>query len=99
MEVFPQTKATGKEETVALRDDISTLNARAKSWDYKKVGGTRWGDNVTANYSAYMDWLLKNAVIKEKVVVADMVTNDLLDEINTFDTAAISAEAKAYKAK
>ena len=98
-EVFPQTKATGKEETVALRDDISTLNARAKSWDYKKVGATRWGDNVTANYSTYMDWLLKNAVIKDKVVVSDMVTNDLLDDINTFDTAAISAEAKAYKAK
>lgn len=98
-EVFPQTKATGKDEASALRDDIATLSARAKSWEYKKADATRWGDNVAANYSAYMDWLLKNGVIKAKIVVADMVTNDLLDEINAFDTAAIEAQAKAYKAK
>lgn len=98
-EVFPQTKATGKDEASALRDDIATLSARAKSWEYKKADGTRWGDNVMANYSTYMDWLLKNGVIKEKVAVTDLVTNDLLDEINAFDTAAITAQAKTYTAK
>ena len=98
-EVYPQTKATGKDEASALRDDISTLNARAKSWNFEKVGGKRWGDNVTENYAAYIDWLLKNAVIKQKVAVSDLVTNDLLDEINAFDTAAVTAEAKAYKPK
>src|SRR5262249_33802533 len=28
-EVFPQSKATGKDEATAMRDDVSTLNARA----------------------------------------------------------------------
>jgi len=63
-DVYPATKATGKDEATALRDDISTLNARAKSWDYAKVGAKRWGDNVTENYATYIDWLLKNGVIK-----------------------------------
>jgi NitT/TauT family transport system substrate-binding protein len=98
-EVYPQTKATGKDEATAMRDDIATLNARAKSWAYEKVGAKRWGDNVTENYSTYIDWLLKNGVIKQKIPVGDMVVNDLLDEINTFDTAAIVAEAKAIKSK
>jgi NitT/TauT family transport system substrate-binding protein len=98
-EVYPQTKATGKDETTAIKDDIATLNARARSWAYERVGAKRWGDNVTENYTTYIDWLLKNGVIKQKIPVADMVVNDLLDEINAFDTAAIVAEAKAAKGK
>jgi NitT/TauT family transport system substrate-binding protein len=98
-EVYPQTRATGKDEATALRDDVATLNARAKSWAFEKVGAKRWGDNVTENYTTYIDWLLKNGVIKQKIPVAEMVVNDLLDEINAFDTAAITAEAKAYKTK
>jgi NitT/TauT family transport system substrate-binding protein len=98
-DVYPQTRATGKDEATALRDDIATLNARAKSWAYEKVGAKRWGDNVTENYTSYIDWLLKNGVIKQKIPVGEMVVNDLLDEINAFDAAAIVAEAKAYKAK
>ncbi len=98
-EIYPQTKATGKDEATALRDDVSTLNARARSWDYAAVGAKRWGDNVEANYGPYIDWLLKNGVIKEKIPIADLITNDLLAEINAFDTAAVKAEAKAYKLK
>ena len=98
-EVYPQTRATGKDEATALRDDLITLEARAKNWRYEPVGGKRWGDNVEANYQAYLDWLLKQDVIKAKADVKDLVTNDLLDEVDNFDEAALVAEAKAYKAK
>jgi hypothetical protein len=36
-------------------------------------------------------------VIKEKVDAKDLITNELIDEINKFDTGKIVAEAKAYK--
>jgi NitT/TauT family transport system substrate-binding protein len=98
-EVYPQTRATGKDEATALRDDLITLDARAKNWRYEPVGGKRWGDNVEANYQAYLDWLLKQDVIKAKTDAKDLVTNDLLDEVDNFDEAALVAEAKAYKAK
>jgi NitT/TauT family transport system substrate-binding protein len=98
-EVFPQTKATGKDEATALRDDLITLGARAKNWRYEPVGGKRWGDNVVANYQAYLDWLLEQGIIKTKTNANDVVTNDLLDEVDNFDEAALIAEAKAYKAK
>ncbi len=98
-EVYPQTKSTGKDEATALKDDIATLEARAKNWKFEPVGAKKWGDNVEANYTAYLDWLLAQGVLKEKIATADMITNDLIGEINSFDPAAIAAEAKAYKMK
>jgi len=96
-EVFPQTKPTGKTEEVALRDDVNTLLARAKNWRLEAGGVTKWGYNSEANYGAYVDFLVKNGVLKEKMPVGDLITNDLIDEINKFDPAAIAAMAKAYK--
>ena len=98
-EVFPQTKATGKDEALALQDDIKTLEARARSWRLSSVGAKRWGDNIEENYQAYLDWLLKQGVLKDKASAKDLVTNELLDEVNTFDAADIVAQAKAYKVK
>jgi NitT/TauT family transport system substrate-binding protein len=96
-EVFPQTKATGKDEATALRDDVKTLQARARNWPPSAGGVTKWGENSIANYNAYVDFLVKNKVLKEKIDANDLVTNDLIDDINKFDQAALIAMAKGYK--
>jgi NitT/TauT family transport system substrate-binding protein len=96
---FPQTKATGKDEATALKDDLLTLEARAKNWRFEPVDGKRWGDNVEKNYQAYLDWLLAQGVLKAKADAKDLVTNELLDDVNKFNPDAIRAEAKAYKPK
>ena len=36
-------------------------------------------------------------VIKEKVPATDLVTNDLIDDINRFDARQIAADARAAK--
>lgn len=96
-EVFPQTKATGKTEADAMRDDIKTLEARARSWRLESVGAKKWGDNSVENYGAYIDFLVKNGVLKEKAVTTDLITNDLIDDINKFDPAEIEKMAKGWK--
>ena len=96
-EVYPQTKATGKDEATAMRDDIKTLEARAKSWRLESVGAKKWGENLVQNYDAYVDFLVKNGVLKEKVPGTDLVTNDLIDDINKFDPAEIEKLAKGWK--
>jgi NitT/TauT family transport system substrate-binding protein len=96
---FPQTKATGKDEATALKDDLLTLDARAKNWRYEPVDGKRWGDNVEKNYQLYLDWLLAQGVLKAKADAKDVVTNELLDDVNKFDAEAIRTQARAYKAK
>jgi NitT/TauT family transport system substrate-binding protein len=96
-EVFPQTKATGKTEADAMRDDIKTLEARARSWRLESVGAKKWGENLVENYDAYADFLLKNGVLKEKIPGKDLVTNDLIEDINKFDPGEIEKLAKGWK--
>ena len=97
-EVFPQTKATGKDEATAMKDDLTTLNARIKNWKLEAGGVTKWGENSETNYAAYVDFLVKNDLLKEKIPATDLITNDLISDINNFDVKAIEAQAKAYKA-
>jgi len=96
-EVYPFTKATGKDEATALRDDLLTLKARAANWLREAGGVKKWGENSVANYTAYVDFLVANGVLKEKIDVKELITNDLIDDINTFDAADVIKQAKAYK--
>jgi NitT/TauT family transport system substrate-binding protein len=98
-EVYPQTRALGKDEATALKDDLLTLDARAKHWRYEPVDGKRWGDNVENNYQAYLDWLIAQGVVKTRVEVKDLVTSELLDDVNKFNADAVRSEARAFKAK
>jgi NitT/TauT family transport system substrate-binding protein len=98
-DVYPQTKPTGKDEATALRDDVRVLDARIQNWKLDKGGVSRWGESSERNYAAYVDFLQKWGILKEKVQVRDLITNDLIAEINGFDPGKIIAEAKAYKAR
>jgi NitT/TauT family transport system substrate-binding protein len=98
-EIFPQTKPTGKDEATAVRDDVKVLEARMQHWKLEPAGVKRWGENSETNYRDYVAFMLKWGIIKQQVDSADLITNELIDEINQFDTAKITAEAKAYKAR
>jgi NitT/TauT family transport system substrate-binding protein len=98
-EVFPQAKPTGKDEATAIMDDINVLQARIPNWRLEKGGVKRWGESSDANYTAYLDFLLKWSVIEKKVAAQDLITNELIDEINNFDSSKIVADAAAYKPK
>ena len=97
-EVFPQGRPTGKDEATAIRDDTRVLAARIQNWRLERSGATRWGENSEANYAAYLDFLLGLGVLKDRVSAKDLVTYDLIDEINRFDPGRIAAEARAYAA-
>ncbi len=96
-EVFPQTKPTGKDEATAIRDDVRVISARIVNWKLDKAGVKLWGENSEANYGAYADFMQKYGIIKEKVSAKDLVTNDLIADINRFDPAKVAAEAKGFK--
>lgn len=95
-DVFPNTKATGKDEATALKDDIKVIEARIVNWKLEKAGVTRWGESSEKNYADYLDFLLKWGVIKQKIAAGEVITNDLVPEIDKFDVNAVAARAKAY---
>jgi NitT/TauT family transport system substrate-binding protein len=97
--VFAEVRPTGKDEATAVRDDVRVLQARIPNWQLEKGGVKRWGESSQANYSDYLDFLFKWGVIKEKVGAQEIITNELIDEINQFDAGQIAAAAKAYMAK
>jgi NitT/TauT family transport system substrate-binding protein len=97
-EVYPQTKPTGKDEATALKDDVKVLEARIVNWKLDKAGVKRWGENSEKNFDAYLNFLHKWGVLKQQVAAREIITNDLIADINRFDAQKLIAEAKAYKA-
>ena len=59
---------------------------------------TKWGENSEANYAAYVDFLLKWGVLKQKVEASDIITNELIEDINKFDPAEITDLARKQAA-
>jgi NitT/TauT family transport system substrate-binding protein len=96
-QIFLAAKPIGKDEATAISDDTKVLQVRIPKWKLETGGVKRWGESSEANYAAYIDFLSKRGVIKGKVDVKDLVTNELIEEINKFDQNRIAAEAKAYK--
>jgi NitT/TauT family transport system substrate-binding protein len=96
-EVYPQTVPSGKSEEEGLKSETKTLLARAAHWKLEAGGVTRWGESSVKDFDAYQDFLLKWKVIKQKVPATDLVTNEMIDEVNRFDAKRIAADAKAYK--
>ena len=60
------------------------------------AGVRRWGESNEGNFRDYIDFLLKWGVLKQKVETSDLVTNELIEEINRLDAAKVAADAKAY---
>lgn len=97
-EVYPQTKPTGKTEAQAIADDVRVIRARMAHWDLASGGVTKWGESNIANFNSYIDFLVKYKVVPQKVPADQVITNDLVDEINaSFDQQKIEAQAKAWK--
>jgi NitT/TauT family transport system substrate-binding protein len=95
-EVFPETRPTGKDEVTAVREDVKVLEARMPHFLLEPAGVKRWGESSEVNYRDYIDFLVKWGVLKQKVETSDLITNELIDEINRLDAKKVAADAKAY---
>lgn len=97
-DVYPQTKPTGKDEATAIRDDTKVIRARMAHWDLASGGVTKWGESNVANFDSYIDFLVQWKIVPQKVPASELVTNELVDDINaSFDQKKIEAQAKAWK--
>ena len=88
-DIWPSTRPAEGQEAAALQDGVALLMARAPAWQLDRVGAKLWGEHIEKNYQAYLDWLHRYAFINEKIVARDMLTSELLKEINMFDAGAV----------
>lgn len=95
---YPQSKPAAKDESKALADEVSILQARIANWKLEKGGVVRWGESSLPNYQNYFDFLLKQDVLKTSVKAAEIVDNDLVPDINAFDADAVIRQAEEVPA-
>ena len=87
-------RAGGGERTIPHADAIAVR-------DVSKRYPTRDGSVAALegiSFGAYADFMLKTGIIKQAVTVPELITNELIDEINRFDPEKTAAEARAYRA-
>ena len=59
----------------------------------------KWGENSSRTTTTTSTSWSTNGVLKQKIDANELVTNDLIDDINKFDAAEVTKLAKDYKAK
>jgi NitT/TauT family transport system substrate-binding protein len=96
-QVFPAARPMGKDEATAIRESTDVLQVRIPKWRLEAGGVNRWGESSEHNYSEYLSFLFKWGVIKEIRGVQDLITNELIDEINQFDSNRVAIDARAYR--
>ena len=96
-EAWPQLKPTGQDEETAINGALHQIQAYLHALPLEQSGVKKWGKLSLANYDDYIDFLMKWGVVKQKVPATDLVTNELIDDINTFDPAAVVARARAMQ--
>ena len=89
---YPQTKPQGIELEQAITNDMAVIQDRIDTWQLDNPQTDKWGTVGVEKFQAYFDFLQKWGVLPQKVDAANLVTNDLIDDINTFDKAAVETK-------
>ena len=93
----PDARPTGKSDEEALREGVNVLQARISNWKLEKAGVSKWGENNVQNYANYIKYLSAQGLITEPVKAEDVVTNQFIDQVNTFDPKKIEEAARQWK--
>ncbi|MGZ8155247.1 MAG: ABC transporter substrate-binding protein [Burkholderiales bacterium] len=96
--VYPQTAPRTGITDAAVRNELNVLAVRTGLISKNAMKTSRWGDvpfDVMEKFQAY---LVETEALPKAVDVRTYYTNDLIDEINKFDEAAIVRQAQGFKA-
>jgi len=94
-EVYPETKPKGKSDAESLKEALHVVNARKDKWMPGPLQkDKRMGAMDLAEWEAQVEFSgLTGKLTREQL--ANIFTNALIDEINSFDAEAVRASAKA----
>jgi NitT/TauT family transport system substrate-binding protein len=94
--VYPQTSRDGGSDA-AIQKEIKVLAVRRPLMSRTAWGTTKFGDQPKEVIGDFQDYLVATEVLSKAMDIDRYYTNDLIDEINRFDHAAIIKQAKEYK--
>jgi NitT/TauT family transport system substrate-binding protein len=77
---------------IATESMMELGNVFAGRWDERK----KWGFHILDSWQSFFDTSAKIGQIPSPIKATDVVSNDLIDEANTFDAAKVKADADGY---
>ena len=96
-EKYPSSKPTNIPEDQALREAVHVLQARLSKYKTEGRADTRFGAFTPKEWTSTRDFFFDVGLISKKPDVADYYTNDLIDDVNHFDHAAVVKQAESYR--
>jgi NitT/TauT family transport system substrate-binding protein len=95
----PKVKPANVPDDAALAGAIAVLKTRGISYfDFPKGAPPRWGSYDDQMWKNTIAVLHETDVIKsDKITPASLYTNDLIADVNAFDTKAVTQQAEALK--
>jgi len=94
---YPASKPTNVPEDQALREAVHVLQARLSKYKLEGRADPRFGAFTRDEWLSTQKFFFDVGVINKQPVVEEYFTNDLIDDINRFDKAAIVQKAESYR--
>lgn len=95
--VYPQTAPRTGVTDAAVRNELNVLAVRKILISKNAMKTNRWGDVPRDVMDKFQAYLVETEVLPKAVDVSLYYTNELIDEINKFDEAAIVRQASGFK--
>jgi NitT/TauT family transport system substrate-binding protein len=95
--VYPQTAPRDGITDEAIKRELNVLSVRTKLISKNAMNTNKWGDLPRPVMEKFQAYLVETEVVPKAIDVATYYTNDLIDEINKFDEAAVTRRAREFK--
>ena len=95
--VYPQTKPQSGDEATLLKEALHVFRARFELQRVDHRPDKRYGAVTAAQWQTLTNIYKEQKIVQGTVTPADVYTDKLLDQINTFDQQAVIRHARDYK--
>jgi NitT/TauT family transport system substrate-binding protein len=90
---YPEARSKNPDVAVALKEGVTVNQVRLGIWNSPKIG-EKHGTLIDADWSRLVQFFVDQKVLPAAVQVDHVVTGQFIDDINTYDRAAVTADAK-----
>lgn len=91
---YPEARVQDPDPAKALAAGVMVSQGRMKIWDTPKTNG-KHGQLFPEDWARLVDFMVEQKIMPAAVPVDKVVTNELIDKINSYDRAAVVAEGKS----
>ncbi len=90
---YPEARSKNPDMAAAIAEGIAVNQGRMKIWNSPKTGD-KHGLFIEADWKRLLTFLKDQGAMPAEPPIGDVFTNQFIDQINTYDRAAIIADAK-----